>query len=328
MCARVLSRSNAVSWLLVAAALTAVRPAAAADDGDALVIINGRPIARRKVVDMLMESRGLQIMQQLIALELAKQETRRLGIEVTEADVEEQFRQAVAEIMPARDAGGVALDEEQKQRALALFLQQKCLTMPEFRVAMERNAHLRRAVAHDFRVDEPTLREEFARTYGEKAEVRHIQVNANDRAALNEALDLLARGVDFAEVARRVSVNTDDAARGGLMTAFAFEDQAIPAALREVAFALAPGERSSPTLVGNMIHILKLERRIAPADVRFEDVRTEVEAQLRERAIRQKMNERMTELFEQARIRVLDPQLKREFEELLQERATGSTQPR
>lgn len=301
------------------AALVPLAAPLAAGETDPLVIVNGRELSRKKVVDLLMEVRGLEVMQQLITLELAKQETRRLGIEVTDADVQEQFRRAVDEIAPATDANSVPLDEAGKRRALETVLQQRCLTMPEFMIAMERNAHLRKAVEKDFQVDEATLREEFARTHGEKVEVRHIQVPASDTAALHEALDLLGRGVDFAEVARRVSTNPRTAARGGLMTPFTFNDEAIPAALREVAFSLSPGEVSAPTLTGKYLHILKLERRIPPADVRFEDVRDEVERQLRERVIREKMNALITRLFQQAKIRVLDRKLRRRFEELLKE---------
>ncbi|MFH1748915.1 MAG: peptidylprolyl isomerase [Planctomycetota bacterium] len=327
MLTEMLSKRIVVGGLLLATVLM-VMPAVWAADGDALVIINGRPISRKKVVDMLMESRGLQIMQQLIALELAKQETGRRGIEVTAADVQAQFRRAVNEIIPERDANGVAMDEAQKEHALQLFLQQKCLTRPEFEVAMERNAHLRKVVEQEFRVDEATLREEFARTYGARVEVRHIQFNAGDTTAVNEALDLLSRGVEFAEVARRVSVNTQTAANGGLMAPFTFEDETIPAALRETAFSLEAGQRSNPTLVGNMIHILQLERRIPPAEVRFEDVRSEVEARLRQRVVHQRMNELISDLFRQAQIRVLDPKLKREFEKMLSEQAAGGVPTR
>jgi foldase protein PrsA len=305
---------------LVAALLPAALGPALADDGDALVIVNGQPISRQKVVDVLMDTHGLQIMQQVIALELAKQETRRLGIQISAADVEEQYRRAVEEIAPTRDATGVTLSEEQKRQALEKVLRDKCLSLGEFRVAMERNAHLRKVADQGFHVDEATLREEFARTRGEKAEVRHIVVHANDKRTLQEALDRLNQGEDFAEVARRLSTNPETAARGGLMEPFTFTDKEVPPAVREVVFALRPGQVSNPTAVGELIHVFKLERRIPPEDVRFEDVREQVEAELRERVVRQKMGELMTKIFDQAKIRVLDPKLKREFDEMLKQR--------
>ena len=312
------------SGLITAALIAAMLPmpvAGADNDSGPLVIVNERPISRKKVVDLLMESHGLRMMQQLIALELAKQESRRQKLKVTEADVQEQFRRALEEIAPDRDAKGVTLTQETKRQALEQFLVQKCLTMTEFMIAMERNAHLRKAVEQDIQVDDATLREEFARTYGEKVEVRHIEVNANDTRTLHEVLDLLGRGHDFAEVARQLSINPESAARGGLLEPFTFIDKLVPPLLRDVAFSLTPGETSNPTLVGERIHILKLERRIPPEDARFEDVRDKVERRLRERVIRQKMEELVTKLLREASIRVMDRRLKREFEDLLKKSA-------
>jgi foldase protein PrsA len=294
-----------------------------AADGDALAVVNGQPISRKEVVDKLIETHGLAVLQQMIALDLAKQETQRRGLTVTAADIQDQFDRALAEIVPTSDAQGVALTPESKQQALERILQERCLTMPEFRMAMERNAHLRKLVESDFTVDESTLREEFARLYGEKVEVRHIQLAANDTRALNEALDELSHGTDFAEVARRISINQESAARGGLMEPFTFTDKDIPAALRDYAFSLSVGQVSAPLQTGQYVHILKLERRIPPSDVKFEDVRLEVERQLRARVERKKMNELITRLFQQAKIRVLDPKLKVDFEKLLEDFKAG-----
>ncbi len=302
-----------------AVALAGAGPARA-QDGDAIAIVNGKPISKRALVKVLMDGYGLQVMQQLIVLELAKEETARLRLKVTAADVETEYRRALDQIAPpAKD--GVALTEDEKRQSLEFMLQQKGVSMPEFMLGMERNAHLRKVVERDFKVDEATLREEFARTYGEKVEVRHIQVG--DVAGLHQALRLLEAKTDFADVARQTSQNPESAARGGLLEPFAFNapDEQIAPALREAAFAMRPGEVSRPIKVGRWWHILKLERRIPPADAHFADVRDEVERQLRDRVIPERMNALVTELFRRAQIRVLEPELKKKFEELLRKNA-------
>lgn len=292
-------------------------PAARASDGDAVAIVNGRPISEREMVNTLMEAHGLSIMQQLIVLELAKAETRRLKLTVTDADVQQEFDRALARIAPPVDAKGQALTDAEKQQALEALLRERGLTMTEFRIGMERNAHLRKVVERDFRVTEATLREEFARRYGERAEVRHIQVG--DVNGLHEALNRLNAGEDFAAVARAVSQNAETAPEGGRLPPFAFNDETVAPALREAAFAMSPGEVSKPIRVGPWWHILKLERRVPPADVRFEDVRADVERQLRDQAVPQQMNRLITELFRKAEIRVLDSDLRAKYEKLLKE---------
>jgi len=298
-------------------------PTGWADDGDAVALVNGRPISKRRMTEILWEAHGLQIMQQLIVLELAKEQTARLKIEVTPEDVEREFQRALAAIAPEVDSTGQPVEAEARRQALDFLLQQKGISLAEFRIGMERNAHLRKLVERSFRVDEPTLREEFARLYGEKVEVRSIQVD--EVGPLHEALNLLDRGADFAEVAQRVSRDAESAARGGLLEPFAFNDDRIAPVLRDAAFALRPGEISKPIKVGRWWFIWRLERRIPPADVRFEDVREDVERRLRERVIPQEMGRLATELFRKADVRVLDRELKPKYDELLKKNATLET---
>ncbi len=294
-------------------------PAARAGDGDAVVLVDGRPISKQKMVDVLMESHGLAIMQQLVVLELAKEESRRLNLRVSAGDVDQEFARALSRIAPQVGADGQALSEEEKRQALEYLLQEKCLSLAEFQIGMERNAHLRKIVERDFRADEATLREEFARVYGEKVEVRHIQIG--DVNGLHEALNLLDKGTDFAAVATRVSQDSDTAKLGGLLKPFAFNDEAIAPVLREAAFSLKPGERTQPIKVGRWWFILRLERRVEPSDVRFEDVRDKVAHDLRERVIPEKMNKLVADLFQKAEIRVLDAELKRKFEDMIKKNA-------
>jgi parvulin-like peptidyl-prolyl isomerase len=300
-------------------ALACCVPLARGQDGDAVVLVNGRPITKSQMVDLLMEARGLEIMQQLIVLELAKEETRRLKIRVSPDDVQREFDRALTKIAPPVDAKGQPLSPEEKEKSLEMLLRQKGVTLTEFKIGMERNAHLRKVIEQGFRVDEATLREEFARVYGEKVEVRHIQIG--DMAGLHEALDRLEKGTDFGDVARAVSQNPDTAPSGGLLPAFAFNDEVVAPVLREAAFSMKPGEVSKPIRVGTWWHILKLERRLPAPDVRFEDVREQVEQSLRDHAVPQQMNKLIMDLFEKADVKVLDGELKRKYEKLLKENA-------
>ena len=63
--------------------------------------------------------------------------------------------------------------------------------------------------------------------------------------------------------------------------------------------------------------------------MKFEDVRDEVETKLLERVIPRQMGQLAQELFQNAKIRVLDPKLKVEFEELLKRNAqpTADSEP-
>lgn len=315
-------RSLVRSGVVALVCLVWLTPVVIAGDGDAVAIVNGQPISKRKLVDVLMESHGLEILQQLIVLELAKAETQRQSIRVSAVDVDREFQQALERIAPEVDAEGKTLTPAEKQETLELVLEQKGISLPEFMIGMERNTHLRKLVERELRVTDDTLREEYARRYGEKVQVRHVQVD--NVSALHEALRLVQEDVDFGEIARRVSQNADTARNGGLLEPFTFQDRELSPVLREAAFSLAPGEVSKPIKVGPWFHILKLERRIPPTEARFEDVRAEVEREMRARVVPQKMNERLAELFRKAEIRVLDSDLREQYEELLKKNTIGT----
>lgn len=285
-------------------------------DGDAIATVNGRSIKRRDVVKLAMDARGLAAMQQLIVLKLSRQETKRLGITVTTADIEAENLSAARKIMDAAQ-GADTLKAADGQRLLEALLDKRGLSMAEFRIGMERNAHLRKVAELNVHIDAARVREEFARTYGAKVRIRHIELTSLKAAA--KAQDYLRDGVTFEETARRLSVNRETAAGGGALPPFTYPDENIPAAMREAAFALVRGQVSLPIGAKGRFHLLKLEERIPPAGVKFGDVVDKVTTSLRERLVTEAMSKLATDLFQKARIRVIDPKLRKQYEKLLAE---------
>lgn len=327
MMSRVRSARKTASLVIAVACAAPLAAAAWGQDGDAIATVNGRGIPRARLVDILIEGHGLSVLQQLIVLELAKQESAKLNLTVTAQDIDAEFRRAVDSIAPKTTEAGEPLDDAARLQALEYLLAQKGLSMSEFRVGMERNAHLRKIINQQLVVDDATLREEFARLYGEKVEVRSIQLA--DQNGLYEATSQLKSGVEFAVVAARVSQDAATASRGGLLEPFAFNDETVAPALREAAFALTPGEHTPPIRNGRWWFILKLERRIAPQDVSFDSVRESVERNLRDRVATQRMDDLVLELFRKAQpsIRVLDRDLKPKFEELIRQNRLAPAGP-
>lgn len=301
-----------ISAVVLACALAS--PAPAQKDGDAIAIVNGKPLSRARVVDLLMQSHGIEAMQQLILLDLAKQESAKRGFKVQPSDVTTEFNRSLDKIAAA--AGGEVIDDAAKRQALDTLLEQKGLSLAEFMVGMERNAHLRKVVESEIKIDETVLREEFSRAYGEKVQIRHIQIPVAEPRELSDVIEQLNQKHEFADVARRLSRNADTAAAGGELPTFTFDDPSIPAVLREAAFSMQPGEVSAPIRTESWYQILKLEKRIAPENARFEDVRAQVEQRFRDRVVPQEMSRLATELFKKAELRVIEPKLREKFDEL------------
>lgn len=307
----------------------AKKPAVADAPPVEIAVVNGDPLSRETLVDVLIEARGVEVLQQLIVLQLAKQAAREQRVRVTERDVQREYQRALDRIAAEASIRGDDATEANKRRALQAVLDENRISLAEFMVGMRRNAYLRPVAEQRVRISEDTLREEFARQYGARVLVRHVQLDRTDRNKLNAVQSDIARNRPFADIAREFSVNRTTAANDGRMPMFTFKDTSIPAALREMAFSLEPGEVSAPVLTERYVHILQLEKRVPPEDVAFGAKRAEIREAVRERAVTQEMATLVKTMFDEARIVIFDPELRERYEDFLKQgaRPTSSVNP-
>ena len=137
-------------------------PAPPADITEAT--ITGSVITRRDLEKPLIEAFGLNMLLKLVELDLAKQQTRRMGVTVSQADIAAEGQRYVDEafkddkrLADMRDQidqkshDGKTAEAEQirqsilqeQQRSLQQLLDNKRLSRTEFNLAMETNAYLR-----------------------------------------------------------------------------------------------------------------------------------------------------------------------------------------
>lgn len=282
-----------------AAPVTPVQSQTQADE--AIAIVGDTRITRSQLVKPLIEAHGLNMLAKIAQLELAKAESRRRGLNVTSADVQKETERYVATLFDESKDRELRLlnDELEKaevaknaQRAeqirgdmrrernmlLEQLLQQQKVSRADFNLVMETNTYLR-AIAESVLKDQgpvtdDALRKAFNHLYGEKVVVRDIQV-----ADLREATEVkrrLGEGEPFEQVAREMSRHTPSAALGGELPPFSRDTPDFPAVFKDVAFAQQIGQVSDATLIGDSYHFIKLERRIAPKLIKFEDVRESV----------------------------------------------------
>lgn len=277
-----------------------------------IATVNGQPITRQRVIGLLLESRGVGILEQLIGLETAIRAASRRGLVVTQSDLDREHDRALRNLSdPLSSVTPSLSDREEAERLLDQVLAQRNMSRSEFDIITRRNAYLRKLAESELLITEAQLRREYERIYGERVQVRHIQL-----ATLPEVTRIrerLAKGEDFAELAARYSANTSSAQAGGLLDPFSAGDENLPAALRQTAFALEPGEVSSTVRVGEWYHLLTLENRL-PAEARdFAAVRDDLERSLRDRLTQSAMFTLFEKLFRDATIEIHDPDLDSAF---------------
>jgi foldase protein PrsA len=275
-----------------------------------MAMVAGRPIYMDRLHEILVEIKGSQIASHLILNELVRQEARRRGVDITGQDVLAEGDAVCRRLF------GEDLTRRQLEESLEAYLADPSRSREEWELMVYREALLGRMVRSDIEIPEEMLRDEFGRRYGRKVVVRHIEVAS--RADAKEVLDRLEEGNDFADVAAKYSTNPSGR-NGGLLPAFGADEARVPPAFRKVALSLdRVGEVSNPVKVQTRYHILKLERVIEPRDVRFEDVRDEVEEVLKARLSASRKEALLGELLraarDEGRIRIVHPVLKEEWD--------------
>lgn len=282
--------------------------------------VNGRAIARRRVLDLLLKARGVEVLEQLIGLEAAATAAANAGLTITQADVDHEYEQALRNLAdPLSSITPEPFDRKTAEGLLETVLSQRNVSREEFDIITRRNAYLRKIVGSQQVFTEEQLRREFARLYGKRVQVRHIQLGTLSEVA--RVKERLAAGEDFAELAGRYSANTASARSGGLLDPFSAGDEEVPALLRETAFSLEPGRVSDAVRIGEWYHLVKVERFLPAVEKGVEQVRAELERSARRRMAAPAMYELFENLFREATIEIHDPALAEAFKRKHEDRA-------
>ena len=321
----------------------AIVASAAPEVSDVIARVGTRTITKDQLLAPMLEEHGLSFLLHLVQLDLARQAAAQQKIEVTAADIKEErdltfkrmlaeghaeLRQKLQEAIEKKDNAAVeqikAQLEIDPEAALDAYLAQRYsitreyVSKGEFNLTLETNAYLRKIAeatpAVKNVVTDAMVRKAFGAQFGEKVVIRHIQ--ANNLQGITEARRRLQAGENFAEVAKAVSTNPTTAPTGGAVRPFTFNDPDIRPVLKEAAFDLADGEVSETIEADNAFHILKLERRIEPKVVKFENVKENLRASLNDQVLQAAVAQLRDKVARQARanLRIEHPELKEQFE--------------
>ncbi len=288
--------------------------------GHPIAIVNGRSIERKALLRTLVAARGLPMLQQMILRELAKEESERLGKDVSQESIDHEYD---ITLQAARFNGKdiEALTPARREQLLEEWTRTRGVAREELAMAMERQAHLRAIVGNDVEITDEMLQAEFQRTHGEKAEVRHIQLAA--KRVYPQITQRLGRGDRFKDLVAEYSQNALSRERQGLLPPFTAEDPGVPAIFAEVAFQLSPGDVSNPIEAEGSYHVLKLERRIPADEVTFDAARQTLHANRMSRIVAERMEEAGRRLLLAAKIEIRDRVLSAQYD---QRRAAGTIQ--
>ena len=277
--------------------------------------LSGNPIRLSQIQPILLEGYGLAILQSVVLLEASKQQAARSGVVVSPEDVNSERALTQAKLFPDAEPADIPKLYQQ-------FLEQKGLTVAEFDLLLQTNTYLRK-IAEPMvkgKITDAALQEMFRQRYGENVQVRHIQV-----ANLQEILvvkNRLAAGEPFEKVAAEMSRNARTAPLGGELPPFSRQAVGYPPAFKDTAFALKEGEVSDPVSAEGGYHLIKLEKRIAPKVIKFEDVKASLTEDLTEILVQAQVKLIRAQVAEDARRGLIidNPILKAQYDALMTQR--------
>ena len=285
-------------------------PSGPVESGEAIALVNGIPVDRRAFNRLLIESRGLPLLQQLVLRETARQEAQRRGLAITPADIDQEYDQTLqASRFNGKDPE--KLTPARREQLIEEWTQGRGVTRQELAVAIERQAYLRKLVEGTVEITDDMLRTEYSRVHGERAEVRHIQIPA--LRVWEQIKQRLQQGDRFEDLVADYSQNALSKDKRGLLPPFAENDPTVPASFAKAAFALQPGEVSNPIELDGSYHILKLEKKIPADNLPFEDVKESLRKNLIARLTAEQMDRLSENLLMKTRLQIEDRTLREQY---------------
>jgi len=288
----------------------AEKAAEPARTGKPIAMVNDVPIERAALIQMLVEGRGLNLLRQMILQEGARQEAAKQGLAISSTDTDHEYDLTLqAARYDGKDVEN--LTPARREQMIEDWTRSRGVTRQELAVAMTRQAYLRKIAEKGVKIDEGMLEQEFKRTYGEKVEVRHIQLAApRVWEQLKQRLD---NGEDFEVLVKDFSQNTLSREKNGLLPPFSANDPTVPAAFVKAAFALEVGQVTNPIEAEGSYHVLKLERRLPAEDTTIDQVREKLRGTLFARLVAERMDQLAGELVMRAKLRIEDPTLRDQY---------------
>ena len=272
-----------------------------------VALVNGQGVKQSRLSEVLRAGYGRKVLDELILLEVVRQEAAKKGLTVTPAEVQAEFEGILEEMAQGRS-------RREQMALLEYMLESRHLSRAEFDLILERQALLNRMVDPNVSITEQMLNEEYERQYGRKVLVRQI-VRSSFRS-IQESVKLLEGGADFQEMAEKFSEDQVSLARGGLVGPFSQADEHIAAKVREEAFKLNKiGQRSRVFSYydGDKLEwwcVLQLEKDFPAVNVPKEEVDEKLEQIIKRRVRNQRTMGFLEKLRSQANVTIFEQELK------------------
>jgi parvulin-like peptidyl-prolyl isomerase len=261
-------------------------------------LINGQRVNDRELAELCIDRHGEEVLEGTINLRLLEQACRRQNVEVSDADVDAEIREAAAIYLRPKQDGSPDVEGW-----LEMVTREQDITVEAYRdTAVWPTVALKKLVGDSVEISEEDLKRGYEANFGQRVKCLAIVLNN-----LRQAQQVWSKAQQnptpefFGDLAEQYSVEpTSRALRGEVPPLERYGGQKK---LEDAAFSLAPGELSSIVQTGPELYVILLSLGMTDAvQVEFAEVRDEIYKDVYEKKQRLAMAEYFQSLQESATI--------------------------
>lgn len=234
-----------------------------------------------------------QIVTGLVHGELIKQETERRGLKITDEDLKKMKEKSI--------------ESYGSEEAFKSYLEKYKISDEDFNEMMKeqlRYEKLNDDLRKDIKVDAESYYNENKDQFNVPEQVKASHILVKDEAKAKELIEKLNKGEDFAKLAKENSEDPGSKDKGGELGLFS-KDMMVPA-FSDAAFAMKVGDISTePVKTDFGYHIIKVEDHQQAHQQTFDEVKKQIEDQLAQDEVAQKLQKLMDKLKKETKIEYL-----------------------
>ena len=251
--------------------------------------VNGVNITKDELYDAMLKQSGQQALDSLITKKIVELEAKKQKIAVSEQDIQNELNKYY-EKYGGREAFGQALA-------------QNGFTLDEVKKDFDLNVKVKKLLAPKIKIPEEEIRTYFNENkasfaQGKQVKASHILVNTKEKA--NEIKDKLAKGEDFAKLAKENSTDSGSKANGGDLGFFGRGQMAKE--FEDAALALKVGEISAPVKTKYGYHIIKVTDIKDAKEASYEQSKAKISDLLLEQKLQTEYSTWLQELYPKYKI--------------------------
>lgn len=250
--------------------------------------VNDVAITKDTLYDTMFELVGKNTVDELIRVELVKEEAKKLSVSVDQKEVEKEFEE-IKKSYPSPEQ----FEQQVKEAGV---------TEETIKKNIESGLLFKKLIEKKYPLTEAKLKEHFEQnksTYDVQEQVRASHILVKDKAEAVAIKKQLDQGTDFAKLAKEKSV--DGSAQQGGDLGFFGRGQMVPP-FEQAAFSLPIGKVSDPVESEFGFHLIKVLEKKPAKNAVFEEEKENVKKQLLEQQVSEKAEPYLEELKKKAKI--------------------------